>query len=359
MYSRKVRALTPYVPGEQPQNRQYIKLNTNENPFPPAPGVDELLHSFDASRLRLYPDPDSTRLREAFAKRFGLGKENIFCGNGSDEVLAHLFYAFFDEEYGPVLFPDVSYSFYPVFCSFHGLSYREVPLGEDFSVDTGLFRKIAAESDYSGIILANPNAPTGIAVTRSEIITLLESTRQDRLIAVDEAYVDFGGESVVDLVNTYPNLLVVGTLSKSYSLAGLRLGYAAGHPDLIEALTRTKDAFNSYPVSRLGQEIAVAALEDTGYFEKCRDELIAVREWTAAKLTDAGWRVLPSKANFLFAAPSFTTAKKLYAILKDRGFLVRFFSKPRTRDFLRISIGSGKDMESFIHELSCITNGEL
>jgi histidinol-phosphate aminotransferase len=356
MYSRKVRALTPYVPGEQPQNRQYIKLNTNENPFPPAPGVRDLLRNFDPSRLRLYPDPDSTRLREAFAARFVLEKENIFCGNGSDEVLAHLFYAFFDEEFGPVLFPDVSYSFYPVFCSLHGLSYREVPLGEDYSVNIGLFKEIAGESDYSGIIVANPNAPTGISLSRSDIIDLLESSRSDRLVAVDEAYVDFGGESVTDLVNRYPNLLVVGTLSKSYSLAGLRLGYAAGNPDLIEALTRTKDAFNSYPVSRLAQEIAVTALEDTDYFEKCRDELIAVREWTAKKLSDDGWRVLPSKANFLFAGPTFTTAEKLYAILKERGFLVRFFPSPRTREFLRISIGSRTDMEGFFSELSRIRN---
>ncbi|WP_319561493.1 histidinol-phosphate transaminase [Marispirochaeta sp.] len=358
MYSRKVRALTPYVPGEQPQNRQYVKLNTNENPFPPAPGVSELLRGFDAGALRLYPDPDSQRLRDTFAMRFDLKRENIFCGNGSDEVLSHLFYAFFDEEFGPVLFPDVSYSFYPVFCSFHGLPYQEVPLTGDFDIDLELFVRAAAESDYSGIIFANPNAPTGKSLGRNAIINLLESVRPDRLVAVDEAYVDFGGESVAGLVNEYPNLLVVGTLSKSYSLAGLRLGYAAGQPELIAALTRTKDAFNSYPVSRLSQEIAAVALKDYDYFQQSRDKLIAVRDWTAEKLTEMGWQVLPSKANFLFARPSFASADELYAILKKRGFLVRHFSNPRTREFLRISIGTRDDMEGFIGELDRIKNGD-
>jgi histidinol-phosphate aminotransferase len=354
MYSKRLQALTPYVPGEQPRNREYVKLNTNENPFPPAPGVADALKKFSSESLRLYPDPDSTVLREAFAERFGVSKEMIFCGNGSDEVLSLIFYSFFDADYGPVVYPDVSYSFYPVFCSFHGLIPYEIPLTNEFRIDPEPYRVFAAQNGYSGIVFANPNAPTGIALSRETLLNLLESVRSDRLVVVDEAYVDYGGESLVRDVERYPNLLIAGTLSKSYALAGLRLGYAVGQPHLIEALTRAKDSFNSYPVSRLAQELGRRALEDNAYFIGRRDELIKNREDCAAELSRRDWEVLPSASNFLFAAPPRLSALMVYERLKDEGILVRYFSKPRTEKHLRISIGTADDMRKLLDALDRI-----
>ena len=231
------------------------------------------------------PDPDSVLLREAFAKRFGCSKSEIFCGNGSDEVLALAFYAFFDPDSGPLLMPDVSYSFYPVFCAFHGLTAHEIPLEADFTIDLSSYSRYAHDHSYAGIILANPNAPTGIALERTELKSLLSSLPDDRVLIVDEAYVDFGAESMVEAIERFENLLVIGTLSKSYSLAGLRLGYAVGQPHLIDALNRAKDSFNSYPVSRIAQELGRIALENTDHFCRCRDELIAIREASCRKIT--------------------------------------------------------------------------
>ena len=354
MYSKRLKALTPYVPGEQPRSREYVKLNTNENPFPPAPGVARALREFSSESLRLYPDPDSISLRVAFAERFGVSKEMIFCGNGSDEVLSLIFYSFFDPDYGPVVYPDVSYSFYPVFCSFHGLTSHEIPLTPDFRIAPEEYRKFAAENEYSGIVFANPNAPTGIALSRDEILKLLDSVRGDRLVVVDEAYVDYGGESLVQDVAKYPNLLIAGTLSKSYALAGLRLGYAVGQPHLIEALTRAKDSFNSYPVSRLAQELGCRALEDRSYFDSRRDELMANRENAAAELKRRGWEVLPSASNFIFAAPPRLPARMVYERLKEEGVLVRYFSKTRTENHLRISIGTAAQMQELLASLDRI-----
>lgn len=348
MFSKRLLSLTPYTPGEQPRDRTYVKLNTNENPFPPAPEVQRVLREFSAEELRLYPDPEAHDLRKAFALRYGLKQEQVFCGNGSDEVLALIFYAFFDREFGPVLFPDITYSFYPVFCSFHGLEFATIPLDEDFLIRIDDYIDAASSGEYSGIIFANPNAPTGIALSLSDIERLLSQVRSDRLVVIDEAYVDFGAESAVGLIDRFPNLMVAGTLSKSYALAGLRLGYAFGDAPLIEALHRAKDSFNSYPISRLGQRLGCAALDDADYFLRRRDQLIAIREKSEKELLRRGFKVLPSKTNFIFASPPDGRAAELFSYLKSTGFLVRYFNKDRIDGFLRISIGTAEEMEGLI-----------
>ncbi len=354
MFSKRLLSLTPYVPGEQPRNRKYIKLNTNENPFPPAPGVQAVLNNYQAEELRLYPDPDSTELKNAFARRFKLNPTNIYCGNGSDEVLSFIFYSFFDPDNGPVLFPDITYSFYPVYCAFYGLEKKLIPLKPDFSLDIQPYKDFAQNNPYAGIIFANPNAPTGISISLESIVKILDSVRSDRVVVIDEAYVDFGGESAVSLITEYPNLLITGTMSKSYSLAGLRIGYAAGSEDLIQALNRAKDSFNSYPISRIGQKLAVEAVKDSSYFQNKIDELIEIRTWTISELKLLGWTVLPSDANFIFASPSGRSAEDLYTALKEVGILVRYFSAPRTCDYLRISIGTRSEMTSLIQALKNI-----
>ena len=351
MYSKRLLALTPYVPGEQPRNRKYIKLNTNENPFPPAPGVQKLLNSFQAERLRLYPDPDSVNLKQAFADRFGIDRKQVYCGNGSDEVLSLLFYSFFDADNGPVLFPDITYSFYPVYCRFYELSSKLISLENDFSLDIDKYIDYAANNDYAGIVLANPNAPTGMSIGLDKLEKLMRAVRSDRMVAIDEAYIDFGGETAIPFIRQYPNLLITGTMSKSYALAGLRIGYAVGQEELINALTRAKDSFNSYPVSRLGQELAVEAIKDVQFFKDQIKSIINIREWTREQLILLGWDVLPSDANFIFVKPKNKSAEELYAMLKERGILVRFFSAPRTREYLRITIGTRTEMETFIQEL--------
>lgn len=351
MYSKRLQALTPYTPGEQPRDKRYIKLNTNENPFPPAPGVSKVLADFSAEELRLYPDPSALGLRRAFASRYQIEEEEVFCGNGSDEVLALIFYAFFDPDWGPVLFPDITYSFYPVFCSFHGLDAQTIPLDREFRINSDDYIVAGSSQEYSGIIFANPNAPTGIALSLKEIEKLLTEVRSDRLVVIDEAYVDFGGESAVGLIRRFPNLLIAGTLSKSYALAGLRLGYAFGAPPLIEALNRAKDSFNSYPISRIAQSLGCAALDDRAYFNRRRDELIAIRDESAEKLRSRGWRVTDSKTNFLFAAPPRGKAADIYRRLKEQGILVRYFAKPRIDSYLRISIGTAAEMQALFESL--------
>ncbi len=351
MFSKRLHALTPYVPGEQPRNRKFIKLNTNENPFPPAPGVQSLIDNYKAEELRLYPDPDSTELKEAFAERFQLEKDNLYVGNGSDEVLSLIFYSFFGPENGPVLFPDITYSFYPVYCAFYQLEKKLIPLEADFSLNIDLYIAYAQSNPYSGIIFANPNAPTGMSITLETLTKLLDSVSSNRVIVVDEAYIDFGGVSAVGLTSEYPNLLITGTMSKSYALAGLRIGYAAGSKELIAALNRAKDSFNSYPISRIGQKLAVAAVKDAEYFQKKIDELIEIRKWTAKELENLNWTVLPSDANFIFASPADRSAEEIYLRLKEMGILVRYFSLPRISNYLRITIGTAAEMVELIKAL--------
>lgn len=339
-WSEVVRQLEPYVPGEQPQIDGLIKLNTNESPYPPSPRVQQVLDADTHARLRLYPDPNSSALKATLAKYYGVQSEQIFVGNGSDEVLGLLFMAFFQQE-KPLLFPDITYSFYKVYCQLFGIKTRTIPVKDDYTIDF---------NDYptanGGIIFPNPNAPTSIGKPLAEIEALLERNR-DSVVVVDEAYIDFGGETAVALVNRFPNLLVVQTLSKSRALAGMRVGFAVGHKDLIIGLERVKNSFNSYPVDRIAEAAAVIAFEDDGYFRECRAKVMATRDWTAAELQALGFNVLPSQANFVFAEPP-VDAAELMVKLRANKILVRHFTAPRINQFLRITIGSATEMQTLI-----------
>lgn len=346
MFTQRFRQLAPYVPGEQPRDRQYLKLNTNESPYPPAPQIAELLRRFDPSRLRLYPDPTMLCLREAIAARHGLSAEQVFTGNGSDEVLSFCFYAFFGADLGSLRFPAFTYSFYPVYCNFYAIPYEKVPLTEDFEVD--LDALCATGAPASGIILANPNAPTGHFWPPQRIAEMLNRFRSDRVVVVDEAYVDFGGESVLSLLEAHPNLLIVRTLSKSLALAGLRIGYALGHPALIQALFAVKDGFNSYPLDTLAQEIGALAIAETAYYRGVAERIVATRTRFAAALGDLGWQVLPSRANFVFARRPAVPGQTVYQALKAEAILVRHFSPPEISDFVRITIGTDPQMDRLL-----------
>ncbi|WP_280562657.1 MULTISPECIES: histidinol-phosphate transaminase [unclassified Chromohalobacter] len=345
-WSPAVRELTPYVPGEQPRER-LIKLNTNENPYPPAPGVEQTLRDFPADHLRLYPDPGATALREALAEEYGVTTEQVFVGNGSDEVLALAFQAFFRQP-RPLLMPAISYSFYPVYCKLYDVSYRSVALDDQWRVPLTAF-----DTDNGGIIFANPNAPTGHGHPREAIAALLERNTES-VVLVDEAYVDFGGESAIPLVERFPNLLVTGTFSKSRSLAGLRLGFAIGPRELIEGLERVKDSFNSFPIDSITIEAGIAALRDPAYFDACRERVIATREWTQRCLETLGFEVLPSQTNFLFVRHDAYQGRMLFDALRERGILVRHFNKEALSDFLRISIGTDDEMTSLVEALEAV-----
>ena len=346
-WSKLVRDLEPYVPGEQPQDQQYVKLNTNENPYPPAPGVARCLAEFDADDLRRYPDPESSELVDALAGYHGLPPGQVFVGNGSDEVLAHAFQALLKRDL-PILFPDISYSFYPVYCALFEVGYRQIALDDHFRIDLDGYR-----ADNGGIVIANPNAPTGIALGLAEIRQLLADNPESAVI-VDEAYVDFGAESALPLIAEFDNLLVVRSFSKSRSLAGLRLGYALGQADLIEGLQRVKNSFNSYPVDRLACRLGAASIDDEEYFRQCVDRLIATRGRVAGELEKLGFTVLPSSANFVFARAPGGDAENLYLQLKAAGILVRYFARPRIDDCLRISIGSDEECNALIETLQKI-----
>lgn len=331
-WSPVVRTLSPYVPGEQPKQDGLIKLNTNENPYPPSPRVKAAIAAA-IDRLRLYPDPRASVLREAIAAHHHVSPEEVFVGNGSDEVLAHTFQALLSHE-APLLFPDITYSFYPVYGGLYGVSYEEVPLDAAMRVQPADYRR-----PCSAILLANPNAPTGIALPREAIERLL-AEHPDQLVVIDEAYVDFGAESAIPLVARHDNLLVVQTLSKSRALAGLRVGFAIGQRPLIEALERVKDSFNSYPLDCLAIAGAVAAIGDDAWFAETRRRIMASRESLAHGLSGLGFEVLPSLANFVFARHPDHGGAELARLLRERGVLVRHFRKKRIEDYLRISVGT-------------------
>jgi histidinol-phosphate aminotransferase len=350
-WSQVVRDLTPYVPGEQPKIAKLIKLNTNENPFPPSPKVLAAIQAElgnDAARLRLYPDPNADLLKAAIAKRHAVTPQQVFIGNGSDEVLAHVFMALLKHE-APILFPDITYSFYPVYCGLYGVEYRTMPLTADFSINP---------ADYSGqpnggIIFPNPNAPTGRLLALGAIEQILKAN-PDSVVVVDEAYVDFGGETGIPLVDRYDNLLVVHTLSKSRSLAGLRVGFAVGHPALIEALERVKNSFNSYPLDRLAIVGAVAAIEDEAWFEQCCRAVIATRDTLSDGLRGIGFEVLPSAANFIFARHPQHDAAELARALREESIIVRHFKLPRIDQFLRITVGTDAECQALTQTLQSI-----
>ena len=341
LWSKRIQELEAYVPGEQPKDRRYIKLNTNENPYPPSPKALTAMVNAAGEAMRLYPDPDCGALVEAIAARFSLGGKQIFVGNGSDEVLSMCFLAFFDSD-RPILFPDITYSFYPVYAELYQQPYETVPLNEDFTVPVEAFLK-----PNGGVIIANPNAPTGIALPLAEIERIAAGNPSSVLI-VDEAYIDFGGETALPLIEKYRNLLIVRTASKAYSLAGLRVGWAMGHEDLIAALNTVKNSVNSYTLDRIAIAGGAAAIADGEYLKSCCERVIATRERSIAALKGLGFRCLPSSANFIFAAPTKIGAEELFKKLRERGVLVRYFNKPRIDGFLRISVGTDEEMDALL-----------
>ena len=343
-WSGRIRAATPYVPGEQPREEGLIKLNTNECPYPPSPKALEAIRQAAGEGLRRYPDPECLGLRQAIAWREGLRPEQVFCSNGSDEALAFAFQAFFDPE-REVVFPRVTYSFYPVYTRYFGLRCRQVPMNPDFSTPVE-----ALLGNNGGVVLCNPNAPTGIAVGLDVVERLLQAN-PDVVVIVDEAYVDFGADSAVPLIQSYPNLLVVQTASKSRALAGLRVGWAMGNPNLIQGLCCVRDSINSYTVDRLAQAGAAAAVEDEDYFTRTCQKVMATRERTAQRLLEMGYTVLPSQANFLFVSHPDKSGKALLDGLRERGVLVRWWSNPAISNWLRISIGTDAEMDTLLGAL--------
>lgn len=350
-WSPRIAHLRPYVPGEQPRIAQLIKLNTNENPYPPSPRAVDAIQAAAAHGLERYPDPGSLALRETLARRHGLRADQVFVGNGSDEVLAHAFFAFFQQA-EPLLMPDVSYSFYKVYAQLYGIACELLPVDERLHIDVDAMAQQAAQG-CAGLVIANPNAPTGIGLPLAQIERLLRACPR-RVVLVDEAYVDFGGQSALPLIDHHPNLLVVQTLSKSRSLAGLRVGFACGQPSLIDALVRVKDSFNSYPLDRLATAGAVAALEDEAWFTRTRDQVVDARAALSRQLEGLGFEVLPSQANFVFARHPQRDAADLAARLRERAVLVRHFNQPRIAQYLRISIGTHEQCNALVRALQAI-----
>ncbi|RIX40718.1 MAG: histidinol-phosphate transaminase [Rhodocyclales bacterium GT-UBC] len=347
-WSQVVRDLTPYVPGEQPKITNLIKLNTNENPYPPSPRVLTAIQAElgnDAAQLRLYPDPNADLLKNTIAKLHDITAQQVFVGNGSDEVLAHVFMALLKHD-APILFPDITYSFYPVYCGLYNVAHQTIPLDDDFTIKP----KDYCDRPNGGIIFPNPNAPTGRLLPLAAIEQILQGN-PDSVVVVDEAYVDFGGETAIGLVNRYDNLLVVHTLSKSRSLAGLRVGFAVGHPDLIEALERVKNSFNSYPLDRLAIVGAIAAIEDEAHFETTRQAVIASRTQLTENLRTLGFKVLPSAANFIFVQHPQSEASTLANKLRERNIIVRHFKSPRIDQFLRITVGTDAECTALVEAL--------
>jgi len=340
-WSPHVHDLVPYVPGEQPKVANLVKLNTNENPYGPSPKVLEAIQLGVSDQLRLYPDPNATELKQAIADYYQLEMNQVFVGNGSDEVLAHIFHALFQHD-GPLLFPDITYSFYPVYCQLYQIDYQTIPLNQDLQVALDDF-----PAENAGIIFPNPNAPTGCLLALNDIEALLKRNTKS-VVVVDEAYIDFGGKTAISLVNTYPNLLVTQTLSKSRSLASLRIGLAVGHPDLIEALVRVKDSFNSYPLDSLSIKAGVEAFKDQDYFELTCQKVINSRNKLSQGLSELGFTVLPSAANFIFAVHPDNDAATLAAGLREQGIIVRHFKQERVNQYLRVTIGTEDENQHFL-----------
>ena len=340
----KLRRIDPYVPGEQPQSDDIIKLNANENPYPPAPGVAEALRTFDASRLALYPDANGKALKNALANRFGVKPTQVFLGNGSDDVLALAFQSFFCSG-EPILYPDITYSFYPVWCDLFRIPYETVPLDENFCVNVRDYDK-----PNGGIVLPNPNAPTGRGVSLDVIEDLLQHNA-DCVVIIDEAYVDFGAQSAVPLLSKYENLLVVQTMSKSRSLAGLRIGYALGSETLIATLEAVKNSYNSYTMDAVALAAGEAAVKDEAYFQETCRKVIATRERTADELRKLGFTVSPSLTNFLFVTHPTKKAPEIFEYLRQKNIFIRYFKLPRIDNYLRITVGTDEQMDRMIEEL--------
>lgn len=343
-WTETVSRLTPYVPGEQRRGANITKLNTNENPYPPAPSVLQAIRAVDGHQLRRYPDPESVELRATLADYHGLDIDEVFVGNGSDEILALAFLAYFTNG-KPLQFPDISYGFYPAYCDLYGIEQQLIELEPDYTLSLDRF-----EPNLGGIIFPNPNAPTAMAVPADAVSRLLDQ-HTEQVLLVDEAYADFGGESVVGLVRKYPNLLVSHTFSKGRSLAGMRLGVAFGHPTLIEGLQRVKNSFNAYPVDALAQAAGVASIKDEDYYRQTLAIIMQTRQQAVSDLHNRGFQVLPTAANFLYAKAPDGDAKQIFSKLSEAGVLVRYWNKPRLNEWLRISIGTPADMQALMSAL--------
>lgn len=343
-FRKRLRRIDPYVPGEQPQSDDIIKLNANENPYPPALGVQQALRDFDASRLALYPDANGKALKTALANRFGVKPSQVFLGNGSDDVLALAFQSFFCSD-EPVLYPDITYSFYPVWCDLFRIPYETVPLDENFCVNIRDY-----DRPNGGIVLPNPNAPTGRGVSLAFLEDLLQHNA-DCVVIIDEAYVDFGAQSAVPLIEKYENLLVVQTMSKSRSLAGLRIGYALGSETLIATLEAVKNSYNSYTMDAVALAAGEAAVADEAYFQETCRKVVATRERTADALRELGFVVPPSLTNFLFVTHPDKNASDIFAALRERGIFIRYFKLPRIDNYLRITVGTDEQMDRLIDAL--------
>ena len=336
--------IEPYVAGEQPKSENIIKLNANENAYPPSPLVQKAISGFDASVLRKYPDFSGEPLKSKLALYYGLKPSQVFVGNGSDDVLAAAFRAFFNSD-KPILYPDVTYSFYPVWCDIMRIPYKTIPLKEDLTIDVNDYN-----TENGGIIFPNPNAPTSIALDKDKIITLLDNNR-DVVVVIDETYIDFGGESCIDLLDKYDNLVLTRTFSKSRSLAGMRLGFAMASEELISYMNAVKDSYNSYPVDAVAIKAGCAAVEDDKYFKDTLNKLVSTRERLADALSDMGFDVADSSANFLFAKHDKYAAKEVFAFLREKGIFVRYFNKPRIDDRLRITVGTDEETDALINAL--------
>tara|TARA_R110001599_G_scaffold159052_2_gene346258 strand:- start:68958 stop:70025 length:1068 start_codon:yes stop_codon:yes gene_type:complete len=345
-----VKTLTPYVPGEQPKISGLIKLNTNENPYPPSPAVASALQDVACDTLRLYPDPDATLLKQTLAQYHQVQTNQVFVGNGSDEVLGFVFMALLKHA-EPLLFPDITYSFYPVYCKLFEIDYIEIPLDDSMQLTLSDYH----DRPCSGIIFPNPNAPTGSAVPLAQIEALLKK-QPNAVVVVDEAYVDFGAETAISLVKAYPNLLVVRTFSKSRSLAGSRVGFAIGDAKLVDGLERVKNSFNSYPLDKMAQIAAIASYSDEAYFQKTKQAIIDSREQLTEALHKIGFTILPSSANFIFARHASIPAAQLAAGLRDRAIIVRHFSHPRINQYLRITVGTPEECATLIQTLKLLTS---
>ncbi len=345
MNSDYIRKVTPYTPGEQPKDPGIIKLNTNENPYPPAPGVEKVLHEYDTDILRKYPDPTVGKLVHAIADYHGVGDDQVFVGVGSDDVLSMAFLTFFNSD-KPILFPDITYSFYDVWADVYRIPYETVPLRDDFTIDPEDYVR-----DCGGIIIANPNAPTGIRMDLS-CVERIVSANPEVCVIIDEAYIDFGGESALPLVSKYDNMLIIRTFSKSRSLAGSRIGYAIGDSSLISYINDVKYSVNSYTMDSITIDLGVASIEDDQYFRQCADRVMSTREWTVGQLRDLGFAVLPSSTNFVFARHGYIPAMVLFEHLREKRIYVRHFNGKRIYNYLRISIGTESDMEKLIEVLT-------
>lgn len=340
-WTKNLRNIEPYVPGEQSKDKDIVKINANENPYPPSPKAVDVLKSFDTNKLRFYPSANSTKLKEAIAKYYKVDVSNVFVGNGSDDVLAVAFQSFFNSE-KPIAYPDLTYSFYPVWCSLFGIEYKNYPVGDDFRINPEDYRE-----ENGGVVIPNPNAPTSLGEDLDFVEKILDYN-QDSVVIIDEAYVDFGGTSSIPLINKYENLLVTGTFSKSRSLAGLRIGFAIGSKALIDVMEAVKNSYNSYTVDSLSIEMGAASIEDDEYFKSTCQKVIETREKVTLELEKLGFDVLDSQTNFIFATHNEHNMKSLFEYLKTQKVFIRYFSLPRIENYVRITIGTNEEMDIFL-----------